>query len=361
LQAVARGSLERVADSSSPLRVETLPTLAAAEDEWDSLAATNGNLFATFEWASAWWAHLADGASLRAGICRRADGSPAAILPLVIRRQRGVRIVRLLGHGPADRLAPICLPEDRPAVAEALRAFLGRSPADLFIGNQMPAEEGWGRALGAVPLVREASPVVLTDDPDWNQFLARNSRNLRQQVRRRERRLADRGRLRFRLSDRPDRLSDDLETLFELHERRWHRSGSHAFVGPLRRMHVEFANSALRRGWLRLWLLELDDRPLAAWYGFRFGGAEWFYQSGRDPDADTDSVGFVLLAHTIREALGDGVPEYRLLRGGEEYKSRFADGDPELETIALPLTVRGRAALAAHRLRSRALRALGRN
>jgi CelD/BcsL family acetyltransferase involved in cellulose biosynthesis len=44
-------------------------------------------------------------------------------------------------------------------------------------------------------------------------------------------------------------------------------------------------------------------------------------------------VGLVLLAHSIRAALEDGLDEYRFLRGAEPYKYRFADEDPGLETI----------------------------
>ena len=61
---------------------------------------------------------------------------------------------------------------------------------------------------------------------------------------------------------------------------------------PLRR-------HALERGWLRLWVLEADGKAVAAWYGFRFAQIDWYYQSGRDPDWERQSVGFVLLAHTI--------------------------------------------------------------
>jgi Acetyltransferase (GNAT) domain len=46
-------------------------------------------------------------------------------------------------------------------------------------------------------------------------------------------------------------------------------------------------------------------------------------------------VGFVLLAHAVRQAAEDGMCEYRLLRGGEEYKYRFATADPGLETVGL--------------------------
>jgi hypothetical protein len=39
--------------------------------------------------------------------------------------------------------------------------------------------------------------------------------------------------------------------------------------------------------------------------------------------------------------------EYRLLRGGEGYKDRFASADPGIETVALTRGVVGRAALLA--------------
>jgi CelD/BcsL family acetyltransferase involved in cellulose biosynthesis len=343
---------------SHELRVERTDELERVKDEWDALAEASRNLFATFEWASAWWRHAAGSSeSLLIGACRRSSGSLAGLIPLVVDRQRGVGIARLVGHGPSDRLAPICGPEDREAVAKATRALLAESGADLFIGAQMPGEESWSSLLGARTLERESSPAISIAGLDWEGFLAARSRNFRQQVRRHERRLAERGELRFRLSDAA-RLEPDLETLFALHEARWSEGGSPAFTPPRQAMHREFALAAESRGWLRLWLLELDGMPLAAWYGFRYGGAEWYYQSGRLPD--TDHVGSTLLAHTVRAAIEDGIAEYRLLRGDEPYKARFADHDPGLETIALPLTIRGRAYLAAGAARSAAGRLRGR-
>jgi CelD/BcsL family acetyltransferase involved in cellulose biosynthesis len=290
-------------------------------------------------------------------VCRRADGSIAGLVPLVVERRRGLLIARLVGHGPSDRLAPICSADERRRVAQATLSLLAESGSDLFIGEQMPADEGWSSLLGGRVLEVEASPAISIAGVDWEGFLAARSRNFRQQVRRHERRLAERGELRFRLSDR-ERLADDLETLFALHDARWSDGDSGAFTPALRTMHREFAKAAQEHGWLRLWLLELDGTPLAAWYGFRFDDAEWFYQSGREPQAD--HVGSALLAHTIRAAIEDGIPEYRLLRGDEQYKSRFADHDPGLETIAVPLTVRGRAHLAARAVRSAAGRLRGR-
>lgn len=90
-----------------------------------------------------------------------------------------------------------------------------------------------------------------------------------------------------------------------------------------------------------------DGRPAAAWYGLRFAGVESFYQSGRNPADERGSVGFVLLAHTIREAINDGCSEYRFLRGSEAYKSRFTIADDGLQTVVVPGSARGRAAVGA--------------
>jgi hypothetical protein len=100
---------------------------------------------------------------------------------------------------------------------------------------------------------------------------ASRSPNLRQQVRRRERRLARAHDLHYRLADDPTPLQRDLDTLFALHTARW---GPRSTFGAREAFHREFATHALAQGWLRLWFLELDGRPRAAWYGFRFGGAE---------------------------------------------------------------------------------------
>lgn len=341
------------------LRTNPLPSLAAARADWESLAERNGSLFATYEWAEAWCDRVAPDASPIPLVCRRPDGQAAGIIPLVAARERGLRVLRLVGHGPSDQLAPICAADDRAPVAEAMRRYLGAARADLFIGDQMPAAEGWGQALRAQVVATESSPVLEIGDRDWDEFLAGRSRNFRQQVRRRERKLAEAGQLKFRLCDDPARLDQDLETLFALHDARW-PEGSGAFTPPRRAMHRQFSAAALARGWLRLWMLELDGRPLAAWYGFRFAGDDWYYQSGREPEASAENVGFVLLTHTVREAFTDHMSAYRLLRGDEAYKGRFATEDAGLETIVLPLSARGKAALLTDRLRPLAARALRR-
>jgi len=55
----------------------------------------------------------------------------------------------------------------------------------------------------------------------------------------------------------------------------------------------------------------------------------------------------VLFAHTVRDSLDGGAREYRMLRGHEPYKQRFADEDAGVATVAVALGMTGRAYLAA--------------
>jgi CelD/BcsL family acetyltransferase involved in cellulose biosynthesis len=339
----------------SELRLEPAEDLDALRDDWTRLGEQSGNVFTTWEWASIWWRHYGRGRHLQLSVCRDGGGAAVAILPLHLATTRPIRILRLLGCDQADELGPVCAAESREAAAGALRHVLDAGDWNVFLGDHFPGTEPWAELLAGRVVDRTSSPVLSLAEASWDEFLAARSQNLRQQVRRFERRLAGAHELRYRLSNDPALLERDLDTLFALHRARW--SGSPWFSDE-EAFHREFAASALERGWLRLWLLELDGAPAAAWLGFRFAGIESYYQAGRDPAFERESVGFVLLAHTIREALQDGMSEYRFLRGGEAYKYRFVTADPGLVTVARAKGVVGTAALAARRLRRR-LRRLG--
>jgi CelD/BcsL family acetyltransferase involved in cellulose biosynthesis len=337
------------AQTTPGLQVELVEDLELLREDWSALGARTGNLFATWEWNSLWWQEMGRGRRLLTAAVRDDGGALVGLLPAYLAFAAGpVRMIRLLGRGQGDRLGPICMPADRLRVSSALGAALRSKPWTnaLLLAEQLPAEEGWRGLLGAHPVSREASPVLELTTSDWDEFLAGRSANFRQQVRSRERRLARDHDMRYRLIEDADALPGALDTLFGLHGARWGEEGAPEF-GLAQGFHRAFAACAHARGWLRLWLLEVDGHTVAAWHGFRFGGADWYYQSGRDPAWDRQSVGAVLLAHTIRDCVEAGIPRYLLLRGDEAYKQRFATADPGLETVAVGSGLGGRAAMAA--------------
>jgi CelD/BcsL family acetyltransferase involved in cellulose biosynthesis len=326
IQKLAR-TVPRNGDGSA--ETEPVAELESMRELWSRLAVRSDNIFSTWEWAEVWWRHYGARGSLALALTPTGQ----ALLPMYVERRAGLRVARFVGHGAADQLGPVCDPNHAAAALLTLgRAQIG----DVVLAERIKADTR-PENLDDVVLREELSPVIsCAQAGDWDGFLAMRSANFRQQVRRRERALARAG-VRFRLATDRSRLPHDLEALVALHRSRW-GAQSTAFAEARERFHREFAQVARDRGWLRLWLAEAEGRVVAAWYGFRFGRVEYFYQSGRDTAWDNLRVGAGLLEHSIREAFADGMREYRLLRGDEPYKLRYATETRRLLTIALAQT-----------------------
>jgi CelD/BcsL family acetyltransferase involved in cellulose biosynthesis len=297
--------------------------------EWRDLALRSRNVFAAPEWLLTWWSHYGKGQSQLIGAARN-GGELVAIMPLYEWWGRGVPLLRFIGHGPSDQLGPICsVPQGAEATA-AVEELLDAIPIQQFVllAETIGSDQSLGESSGARRLFRDSSPVLHVPST-WDEFMAERSGNFRAQVRRSPRRLAKLGALSYRVASSSDEFERDLNTLFTLHEKRWGKQTSFMQAAAF---HREFAIQAFTRGWSRLWILELDGRPIAAELGFRFAGSECFYQSGRDPSFRDVSLGLMVLVHAIREAVGEGIQEFRLLRGGEPYKLRLATSDPGVET-----------------------------
>jgi len=324
------------------LVIESLGDARGLRTRWAELASASQNVFSTWEWTSVWWRHFGLGRSLALHSVLD-DERTIALLPLATERRGPLRLMRFAGHGVADELGPVCASEDRVAATAALRD--ATDGADVLIAERLRAD--WPpRLVGGRIVSADDSPVIsLQAEGDWEAYLGARSANFRQQARRRERKLQRSLDVRFRLADDPARLNADFDTLLALHRARWGEQ-SGAFSGVREAFHREFAAVALSQGWLRLWLAESHGVPVAAWYGFRFAGIESYYQSGRDPGWDRHAVGAGILEHSIREAFADGMQEYRLLRGDESYKRRYASSPHTVVTIALAGSARGRALVA---------------
>ncbi len=316
--------------------LEPVATLADAREGWDELAEASLNPFATWEWVDAWWKAYGGERALALRRVRAGDGRLAAILPLY-RADRGpVPLLRFVGHGAGDQLGPICAPADRELAARALRDAAAELPGrGLLLAERLPRDEGWPEAVGGRYVRSESTPVLPVAGRSWDEWLKTKSSHFRSQVRRLERKLGREHELAFRVTEDPADLDADLETMMRLHESRWREGESVAFAGPRRDLHRDFARRALERGWLRLWFADVDGRPVAASYCVRFAGSDWCYQVGRDPEWNHYRVGFVLLARTIRATFDDGLDCFRFGLGDEPYKERFAEADPELETVVL--------------------------
>jgi CelD/BcsL family acetyltransferase involved in cellulose biosynthesis len=315
--------------------------------EWTALGEAVGNPFATWEWLNLWWRHFGrSDRALRLVSAHHADRGLVGVVALYRLPAPGLRVLRYVGHGPSDELGPVVPQGSLLSGPELLRRALDLCGGwDVLFGEDMAAG-AWTEHLDGQLHRHVSSPVLDLDGASWPDLLSGKSSHFRQWVRRAERNLARVHRVNYRLVTQAATLDSDFATLRRLHTARW--GGATPFADSrMQAFQLDFARVALARGWLRLWFLELDGGPVAAWYGLRFAGQEWSYQMGRDPRYDKLNVGFVLNNHSLREAVGDGVRGYQFLRGSDSYKLRWATRDPGLDTVLAARGPVGRAAVMA--------------
>jgi CelD/BcsL family acetyltransferase involved in cellulose biosynthesis len=221
----------------------------------------------------------------------------------------------------------------------------GQLRADAAVQSVAPrlAENGYR----IVERTTGLCPYRTVDGLTWDEFLTSLGQSHRENVRRRIRQLEKRGAI-FEVTRTDAERRQNLQILFELHARCWEdRGGSDGLhTQELISFHEEFSRIALERGWLRLFVLRVDGRPVAAVYGFLRNGKFYFYQSGFEPAFRNSSVGLVALALTIRQAIEEKASEFDFLHGNEEYKFRWARDSRDLKCIEFyPQTLAGSLAL----------------
>jgi CelD/BcsL family acetyltransferase involved in cellulose biosynthesis len=318
-------------------------SLEEVRGAWETLDSSGENPFTTYAWASTWWSHFGRG---QPAIAVADDGAGAVrgILAGYVGRIGPARTLRLIGHGAGDRLGPAGDLRDTRLVGDTLAALAAaeRAPWDVILAERLPRDLV-PTDLPGVRVVRRAVTPIIDLGDTWETVLQGFSRRLRKEIRAKERAFEREHRVTFRRTEDPGRLDADFDTFLRLHEARWPDGRSSILSRAA--FHRQFAREALRNGWLQLWFLEADGVPVAARYDFLMGSRWLAYNAGRDPAWDRSSVGLLLRAHTIREAIRGGARSYDLLRGHESYKGRLATRDEELLSIAVPRGPFGHAVL----------------
>jgi CelD/BcsL family acetyltransferase involved in cellulose biosynthesis len=327
--------------------VADLTRLGPLESEWRELAVGRGNGFLTPEWVGAWARHYAEEHPSFVPVLRGTDGKLRGLLPIALPRSGHPRVCRIAGANLGDRFHPVCEPGSEAEVAAAVGEALADAPQpwSVISLDHVQTDEPWVEALGEATgrrlstRSRVAAPLPLIDvatHESWDAYLATRSSNFRQQVRRFARRAAREADVRIRRTEAADTLETDMGTFFALHDQRFgERGGSSLSAERARSFHLDFARAALERGWLRLWFLELDGRPAAAWYGWRLGERYSYYNSGFDPEFGALSPGLVLISAVIQSAFEEGASEFDFLLGEESYKYRFAERERTVSDVTL--------------------------
>ncbi|HEU4566226.1 MAG TPA: GNAT family N-acetyltransferase [Gemmatimonadaceae bacterium] len=308
--------------------------LGGMEEEWWALwsRSSRATAFQSPAWLLPWWRTF--GRGRLATIALRRGGRLVALAPLAVDDADGAcRTVRLVGSGNSDHLDLLaedgCEDACAAAVLEQLDACRERwdlcdlhcLPRDSPLLSTRPPR-GWIRDAGAA----ELRPVLRLghgsgapgDVPPAMWARARYYR----------RRAARMGALEVERAT--ERTADAmLDTLFALHGARWGAREMPGVLadGDVRAFHHDAATCLAARGLLRLYVMRLDGRPIAALLAFADRRRVCYYIGGFDPAAERLSPGTMLIAHAIEEASRAGAREFDFLLGAEPYKYRWGARD----------------------------------
>jgi CelD/BcsL family acetyltransferase involved in cellulose biosynthesis len=341
--------------------VEEVGRLEEVAREWDELAIAQARPYASPHWLIPWWKAAAPESSRLATVLVYDGPTLAGVAPFFLGRALwGARVAAALGRGASFGVEPLAREGADDEVAGLVARALSESrPApQLILFEDVPATSRWpvllAQGWGTARRQRfERAPAASRPAGGYEQWFAARSGHFRKRMRRAARELDERSAT-FRLAT-PETLSGDLAAFARLHRARWEgRGGSGVLTAEVERMLAD-AGRRLGPERFRVWLLELDGRPICAEILLAAGGTSSFWLGGFDPAhaALQPSIQTMLRALEHAFALGDDRVDLGL--GGQDFKYRLADVDAEVASFALvgqgPTSIPANVRLSLSRLR----------
>lgn len=317
--------------------------LMTLEEEWKSLLrwSSTNTVFQTWEWNHIWWKHFGPSGGLLLLTARNSGGQLVGIAPFFQYSDEDHRkcIQFIGGTDLSDYLDFIVGEGEEVPFYSAVARFLVSHqdvwevldlhclPADssTLTTFRESCQDTWIRGSLSVEDVCPRAQLP----GSWGEFLSAMRQKDRHEITRKinkiQREAVDLG---YRATT-SEEFDEDIESFLELHRKS--DSAKLAFMDAKREAFFrDMAWTVFQAGWLELSFIQANRKGLACLLNFRYGDTVYVYNSGYDPEFSHWSPGWVLISHSIQNAIGGGVKNYDFLRGNEPYKYRFGAKDSEI-------------------------------
>jgi|SRR5579872_2418087 len=340
--------------------VENHADFMRLESAWRELAQRCGaRVFQRFEWAHAWFSTL--GRRDNHGLCVVTgwDGSRlVAVLPLTIRRYKGIWLAEWMGARTGDYFDALIDPQlDRIRSVDLLWNALCRGKIDIARFGQVRTDAliyPWLEQQGAWVETHEETvgiPIVWGSGQQW---LEAKSASQRSKFRNRARKFASLG-LTFKVWQASEPLDPLLDFLIE-HKRAWlqaHSEDGYLMTEDGADFLRDMCRSLAARGVLHVSYIRSQDAIAACHVGFLQDDILYYYMPTYDKKLMKHSVGTELLDRLVMWACDQGLQRLDMLRGMYAYKERYEISSESLQTRTLAVSSVGQVALSAYQLARR--------
>jgi CelD/BcsL family acetyltransferase involved in cellulose biosynthesis len=310
----------------------------ALEREWNALVAeTDDQIFYRHEFFRVWIDNFARWGQLRALVIRDRAGRLEAALPLVARATRmyGVPIRELSSAANAHSCRFDLLARDPRAAASAFVAHLAADRSwDVLRITDVP-EGGRARALVLEAEARgfltgswesQRSPyVLLPATPD--ELRARLDGKFKANLRRRRRKLEEKGRVQLERVEGGGNLERALEEGLALERSGWKGKGGTAIAQDemTRGFYSELARAAADIGALALYSMRLNARPIAFHYALEYASRYLLLKPAYDESIKECSPGQLLMQEVLAACVERRLEQFDFLGPDMGWKRDWTD------------------------------------
>ena len=339
--------------------------LREQSDAWRELAsvADVDPLGNDFDWVIAHVGAFGDSHNIIGWTLTDAAERPVAILPFRLEPRRTIfslsrALITQDGTFDSEYLDVILRPGfERASIKMMLDLLKSRRDIDCVVLTGIPSESATLEHLRPelerrnLPRRERDFPACAAPLPEsFEDYLKARKSRIRSKIRSSIRRSTEAG-AELVWSDDSSSLGTELETLFELHQKRWVATGkSGSFADERRRVfYNSLAPDFLRKGQLSFARLDLNGQTLACQFGATVDSTYYQIQEGFDPDQSDLRVGTALRGMMIEELIKRGVRSYDFMAGIGRHKTDWGAVPRPCTTVAFALP-RLRARLA-YRLR----------
>ena len=296
--------------------------------EWENLLSVSpvNSLFLTPQWQEVWWDTFGNGMGLAGFYVRTPDGV-AAIASLT---RHGDTLSFVGNQDTFDYNDFMVSPgyeavffdsllrrlEEQSCNAMQLFSLIETSPTLTHL-PEIARERGY-----RVEVEQEDVTSGIDLPKTWEDYLAVLSKKDRHELRRKFRRLESSADWRWYALSSPEQVAERLGDFIAL--MRQSKKDKDEYMTPVReRFFHSITERMAQQGMLRLYFLEIDGWPVATSLCFDYGSSRLLYNSGYSPEHAYYSVGLLLNALCLREAIEQGIGYFDFLRGPEAYKQHL--------------------------------------
>lgn len=313
--------------------VGSFDDLAAVAKEWDALALSlSSDIYSTYDWCRIWWRYYGSDRQLMVHLFRR-GGTLCAVVPMFVESlgigPARIKIARLIGcDHTVTTCGVLCGAGDISWVIRQVAEQCRSADCDVtqlgpLAGDDeaaMSLTDALSRTEFSVVRRLNRHPHMLFDVPSSSEaFMEGLSTKERRNLRRDQRKLAERGALASELITDKAELALRMDHFIRTHQEQWRAQGQlgHFDDWPQSRaFHHELAACQNEKGRLLLSNITVDGATVAMEYSYHFGQRVHWILGARTADV-SGRIGFAAL---MEDAIMRNAKKIDALRGYYDYK-----------------------------------------